>query len=136
MAFSLNVRDERLREELAWRQPTTTKDLFKLAGRCEMMEEGRRPPGTSPVDQEAAEAQQKKKRKWEDRRVLATEKQSAPVPPVEQVAAAKAAGLWCPLHQSNDHSAPECRSLQAIVEARWRRLSEHGNTGGPGGCYN
>ena len=66
-AFRHNVRNVRLREELAYREPTTTRMLFKIASMCERMEEGRRAPELVLKDQDEASAPKKKKRKREDR---------------------------------------------------------------------
>ena len=79
MAFRHNVCDIRLREELAYREPTTTKELYALASKCERMEEGHRAPELALKDQEEAKAPKKKKRKREDRHVLAVGKGEVPI---------------------------------------------------------
>ena len=108
MAFRHNMRDVRLREELAYREPTMTRMLFKIASMCERMEEGRRAPELVLKDQDETDVPKKKKRKREDRQVLAVGKEEASAPPSPrkgQAAAVKTAGPRCPIHESNDQDA-------------------------------
>ena len=97
-----------------YREPTVKRMLFKIASMCERMEEGHRAPELVLKDQDEASTPKKKKRKREDRQVLALGKEEAsasPSPRKGQAVAVKAAGPRCPIHESNDHDARDCRSL-------------------------
>ena len=101
------------------------------------MEEGRRAPELVLKDQDEANTPKKKKRKRKDRQVLAVGKEEPTAPPSPrkgQAAAVKAAGARCPIHESNDHDARDCHSLQAMADARKRRFGDRG--GIPGTCFN
>ena len=74
-AFSVNVRDVRMREKLSVRKVRTVNELYALAGRCARAEEGRLAPEHAKKAEAgpASSGGKKRLRKQSSRQALAAE---------------------------------------------------------------
>ena len=143
----MNVRDRKMREELNMHPVKNTHELWALADLCSLAEEGRLAPedaardATAGVTSAGTSSKKTSLRKRGLQQALAAEP-GAPAgtegrsKPSEEVAAARpATGKWCPVHESDDHDARNCRSVLGFAETRKRRFGEQGVGASFGNCY-
>ena len=123
----MNVRDRKMREELNMHPVKNTHELWALADLCLLAEEGRLAPEdaardtTTGVTLGGMSGKKTSLRKRRPPQVLAVEP-GAPAraegrsKPSEEVAATRpATGKWCPVHESDDHDARNCRSVLGLA---------------------
>ena len=157
--FHQNVRNRRMREEMAMTKIRDVSELYALADKCARAEEGRRLPGEDTCaggsDSEDA-APAKKSRRRNNRRkgkkeVLAVEKSGKEAPakqaqaggsgkePAPAAAADKPGSSdkqYCKIHRTKGHDLQNCKKVEQLVEqqkAEYERCDKEKAQGGDGG---
>jgi hypothetical protein len=106
-AFIIRVRNNRCREELGIRKPSTVSELYALVDECARAEDGRLAPkhAVQAANDPVPTDKKKETRKWASKQILAAEPGSPPttdkkIKPDAPVVAAAAPtqGPWCPIH--------------------------------------
>lgn len=138
--FAINVRDPKMREKLSTHRIRTTQELYALAHKCAMAEEGRLEPElAAKAAASPAEGSQKKgSRKRSGMQVLAAEPGATSRPAKKASSAGGFGGKpgdapRCAIHANATHDAQDCRILQGIKK---RREQRHEERRAAGACFN
>jgi hypothetical protein len=132
-AFMMNVRDKKMREELNMHPVRNTHELWAMADLCSLVEEGRMEPedavreAATGVSPDAVDTKKGGSRKRGPPQVLAAEPSASAGVALksqgaEEVAVIKpTAKKWCPVHESNEHDAHDCRTVINYGEGQKKR---------------
>ena len=157
-AFHQNVRNRRMREEMAMTKIRDVSELYALADKCARAEEGRRLPGEdagaggsdSDDAAPAKKSRRRNNRKKKNKEVLAVEKSGKEAPakqaqaggsgkePAPVAAADKQDGSdkqYCKIHRTKGHDLSNCKRVEYLVEqqkAEYERRDKEKAQGGGG----
>jgi hypothetical protein len=131
--LTMNMRDKTTREELNMRPVRNTHELWDMADLCSLAEEGRLAPedaarkAATRVSPGATHTKKGGSRKRGPPQVLAAEPSASAGVALksqgaEEVAVIKpTAKKWCPVHESNEHDAHDCRTVINYGEGQKKR---------------
>jgi hypothetical protein len=146
-AFRHGVRDEKMLEKIATHDVTDASALFALADKCSKAAEGRAwhssaeaaaSKKSAPAPAPAGDPSKKKKKKKKSgganpmtgapTAAAAADKDQRPKKRPRQPPGSGEKGTWCPVHQTDRHSAEECREVQKLAE-RYRNKQSRRDDG-------